>query len=685
MELPLLGVLTFIFVLQLNESEGSPFSPFSDPFNMNYDSDYDSYRGLSDERNLEEQLFYQEPRYQYSPFPGTPNMDYENDYDSDTRLSDERNLEEQLYHHDPRYQFSPFPGTPNMDYENDYDSDTRLSDERNSEEQLYHRDPRYQYSPFLNTVNKNYKNGYNSDTRLSDERNSEEQLYHRDPRYQYSPFLNTVNKNYKNGYNSDTRLSDKQTSEEQSKHSESRSQFSPFSDTVNKNYQGGYGSDTRLSDKQSSKKHSSKDENIFVKGFRKIKSLIDTIDSVIPENNDDADTVTEEYEEYKRSENDPIMLMSSMTTTQLLALHGYPAESHKIVTDDGYILTLDRIPYSKTSKSKISPKKTVLLHHGLFGTSASWILTGPNKSLGYILSDAGYDVWLANVRGNRYSKSHVSKSIHSREFWNFTFHEVSQHDLPAVIDHIIMVKGPNTKINYIGHSMGTTVLFALLSTKTEYNKVLRAGFALAPVAYMRNVKGPIQMLANFKDKIEDLLETLGGKETFPQNEIFSWLLKKGRELMNSNKGLENKVSAILGHNGKQFNKTLSPLFVKQGFTGASSKTIVHYLQEIKNEGKFQMFDYGEANNLKEYGTVSPRQYPVHKITLPIALFSAESDWLSSVADAARLKKQLVNPIGHYTVPLKEFSHSDFLSAIDAPTLVYEKLLQLLGDGVSNKI
>ncbi|KAJ8719118.1 hypothetical protein PYW07_016674 [Mythimna separata] len=391
---------------------------------------------------------------------------------------------------------------------------------------------------------------------------------------------------------------------------------------------------------------------------------------------------------YEHSNEDPIILMNTMTTPQLLALHGYPAESHTIVTDDGYILTIHRIPYSKTSNKKTSPKKTVLLHHGLFGSSAHWILAGPTKSLGYILSDAGYDVWLANVRGNTYSRDHVSKNVDSDEFWNFTFHEVSQHDLPAVIDYIMKVKGIDVKINYIGHSMGTTVLFALLSTKTEYNKVLRAGFALAPVAYMTNIKSPLKMAAEYNNPFEHFLEIMRkGKELLPQNSILKSIAKCARKLMNldEKRKLENTLSFVFGRHIREFNQTLLPLLLSQGVAGASTKTIVHYAQEIDQSGRFQMFDYGTMGNLKEYGTVSPLQYPVYKITLPIALFSAEGDWLSSVVDGSRLQEQLVNPIEHYTVPLKEFSHNDFLWGIDAPTLVYARLLKLLEEGVSNQI
>lgn len=55
---------------------------------------------------------------------------------------------------------------------------------------------------------------------------------------------------------------------------------------------------------------------------------------------------------------------------------------------------------------------------------------------------------------------------------------------------------------YIGHSMGTTMAFALCSMRPEYNLKIKAIFALAPIAFMTNVKSPIRLLAPFSKDIE---------------------------------------------------------------------------------------------------------------------------------------------------------------------------------------
>lgn len=58
--------------------------------------------------------------------------------------------------------------------------------------------------------------------------------------------------------------------------------------------------------------------------------------------------------------------------------------------------------------------------HGLMSSADHWIVTGPDKGLGYILADHGYDVWLGNARGTSHSRKHVTLNPdYDSSYWQF--------------------------------------------------------------------------------------------------------------------------------------------------------------------------------------------------------------------------------------------------------------------------
>lgn len=59
--------------------------------------------------------------------------------------------------------------------------------------------------------------------------------------------------------------------------------------------------------------------------------------------------------------------------------------------------------------------------------------------------------------------------------------------------------------------------------------------------------------------------------------------------------------------------------------GTSTKTVIHYTQEIEDYGNFQCFDYGKEGNLKEYGTETPPLYNLTNIEVPTYLMYADND------------------------------------------------------------
>lgn len=127
--------------------------------------------------------------------------------------------------------------------------------------------------------------------------------------------------------------------------------------------------------------------------------------------------------------------------------------------------------------------------HGFPSSSADWLLAGPDRGLGYLLSDLGYDVWLGNTRGNIFSKNHTHISPENELFWRYSLHEIGFYDVPATIDYIIE-KTNKKQLNYIGFSQGTSVFFIMCSERPDYIKKIKHMHAFAPVAYLKHTRSP---------------------------------------------------------------------------------------------------------------------------------------------------------------------------------------------------
>lgn len=159
----------------------------------------------------------------------------------------------------------------------------------------------------------------------------------------------------------------------------------------------------------------------------------------------------------------------------------YPAEIHDVLTDDGYIITIHRIPYGRSSPLTNKTRPVILLMHGLEDASSTWVINLPQQSFGFIAADSGFDVWLGNVRGNTYGKDHIKMNPKDKEFWRFTWDEMVRYDLDAIFKKIEKVTGQR-QIYYVGHSQGTLIMFSKLAIDPRFHEKVKRFFALAPVA-----------------------------------------------------------------------------------------------------------------------------------------------------------------------------------------------------------
>ncbi|XP_031565908.1 gastric triacylglycerol lipase-like [Actinia tenebrosa] len=362
-----------------------------------------------------------------------------------------------------------------------------------------------------------------------------------------------------------------------------------------------------------------------------------------------------------------------MNVTQMIEYNGYPSENYDVLTQDGYIINIQRIPYGRHGKWKDKPSKPIVfLQHGLLCSSTNWVSNLPNESLGFILADNGYDVWLGNARGNTYGLKHVNLSIRSAAFWNFTWDEMAQYDLPAMLNFVLKKTGQPT-LYYAGHSQGTMIAFAEFSHNKDLAKKVKTMFALGPVATVGYIESPIKLLAIFLPEIEDFFKFFGIYDFLPNNEIMKILADLFCGPKDTREFCSDVIFLLDGFDEKQLNKTRLPVYIAHTPAGTSVKNMYHYAQSYRSK-KFQKFDYGTVGNRIKYGQDTPPLYNLSTFTVPTELYSGGEDWLADPKDVSLLCKAITKTVVYHEY-IKAWQHLDFIWGLDAASLVYDKIVK----------
>ncbi|XP_075573394.1 lysosomal acid lipase/cholesteryl ester hydrolase isoform X2 [Pelecanus crispus] len=313
-----------------------------------------------------------------------------------------------------------------------------------------------------------------------------------------------------------------------------------------------------------------------------------------------------------------------MNISQIITFRGYPSEEYEVTTEDGYILSINRIPYGRKGPERSKgPRPAVFLQHGLLADASNWITNLDYNSLGFMLADAGYDVWLGNSRGNTWSRKHTHLTVKQEEFWVFSFDEMAKYDIPASVDFILKKTGQE-QVFYVGHSQGTTMAFIAFSTLPQLAKKIKMFFALAPVATVKFMTSPL---------------------------------------------------AKLGCKWKNLNMSRVDVYSTHCPAGTSVQNMIHWSQAVKT-GELKAYDWGsKAANMAHYNQSTPPFYKVKEMTVPTAVWTGGQDWLADPKDVAMLLTQITNLVYHKNIP--EWEHLDFIWGLDAPCRMYNEIINMI--------
>lgn len=366
------------------------------------------------------------------------------------------------------------------------------------------------------------------------------------------------------------------------------------------------------------------------------------------------------------------LLMDSSTAPGLcesiIKAAGYPCEEITVPTSDGFLLGLQHIPHGVVGSSSTHKKLPVFLQHGLTQGGDIWALNPPKESLAYILADEGFDVWIGNLRGGRFSYGHKNLSPTDSRFWDWSVDELADTDLPALVGYV--TSATQSQLYYVGHSQGTILALAAMSDdNSAVTNMLKAGVLFAPIAYMQHMRSPLLTLSAdlMLDKIVGLF---GTREFNLNNEVGSWLVNNDPNMICDN--------LLLDFSGPSccINTSRVPYYLQWEPQSTSTKNLQHLAQMMRS-GRFEKFDHGLFGNAAHYTRLSPPQYKLADIprTMSLLMVSGGQDALADPIDVKRLAGELRCRVSsHY---LSNYGHSDFVLGTQAQVDVYPQVINYL--------
>ncbi|KAG5930726.1 hypothetical protein E4U53_002155 [Claviceps sorghi] len=385
-------------------------------------------------------------------------------------------------------------------------------------------------------------------------------------------------------------------------------------------------------------------------------------------------------EEHKKAEKKKKSISSSVRDAsdfvEICRIWGYEAEEHIVQTKDGYLLGVHRLQWRKGEegqKVNTGPgslkKRVVYLHHGLMMNSEVWVcLTDAKRCLPFELLERGFDVWLGNNRGNKYSKKSIHSSPASVKFWDFSLDEFAFYDIPDTISYILETTQQES-LSYIGFSQGTAQAFATLAIHPSLNHNVNVFIALAPAMAPAGLSnGMVDSLIKASPSLlylmfgrRSILSSATMWETLLYPPLFCHLIDRGMAFLFNWKTKNISLSQKLAAYPHLYSLT-------------STKSVVHWFQVIRNKC-FQMYDDDVCQPISmttssKYSKVA--KYPTRNIRTPVVLIYGGSD---SLVDINVMLREL--PPQTVATEIPHYEHLDFLWARDVDSQVFQHVFDAL--------
>eukprot|EP00271_Cylindrocystis_brebissonii_P015310 TRINITY_DN3778_c0_g3_i1.p1 TRINITY_DN3778_c0_g3~~TRINITY_DN3778_c0_g3_i1.p1 ORF type:complete len:883 (+),score=143.64 TRINITY_DN3778_c0_g3_i1:597-3245(+) len=313
------------------------------------------------------------------------------------------------------------------------------------------------------------------------------------------------------------------------------------------------------------------------------------------------------------------MHLDTRTCEDLVLEAGYPFEAMKVVTPDGYVLTLARIPRKDS-------RKAVLFQHGILDTALGWVSKGVVGSQAFGAYDQGFDVWLGNMRGYA-GREHINKRISAHEYWNYSVNEHGLFDIKSMVDLIHSTKVNELKdapggvgesaaqpyrLSVVAHSLGgaAVMLYVVAQRRKQEAHRFTRIILLSPAGFHEKTPFLFDVLVVLMPVIIPVMSRIMPGVYIPTNILRSLFHRLAQDFQNL-PGLGALVQTVIsrfvlgGDSSDWVGAFRQPHYNVHDMPGIALKAGVH-LGQMKAAKSFMMFDYGSVqHNLEAYGQPSP--------------------------------------------------------------------------------
>lgn len=160
---------------------------------------------------------------------------------------------------------------------------------------------------------------------------------------------------------------------------------------------------------------------------------------------------------------------------------------------------------------------------------------------------------------------HKTLDTRSKEFWNFSFHEIGLYDVPAMFDFMLQ-ETKSSQAYYVGHSQGATSLMVLLSLRPEYNDKIIQAHLMAPAVFMNNMPHPIVRF--FASELNAFIDRYQNYDILSSTQIMKFIEPINSFLCRPNSPILNMCTSILSmvcgrnDNGTETDAKVLPILIQ---------------------------------------------------------------------------------------------------------------------------